>query len=265
MYKKYDLVYSIGHDCACSMYLNKHNLRYVSGPLDWLTNVPPAQRFELLLNNFDGFMNIDDFEFIEKDPNIFNDENCDYYRNKRTGFHFYHDFAAGIPLSETFNDVAEKYRRRITRFYENIKRHERILLVWFSHYHETSNDEWATFAMRFCYHVGKNVNFLIIQHMENQFIPIITKIAPNITRFDMHTIEKDNKGNITTLGNQKLCDGIFAQFALRIPRKYIWRYAYKKFLIHGVCKFIPHHNIRHAWRNKLNNDISQMRIMQSQN
>ena len=258
MKQKYDIIYSIGHDCACSMYLNKHKLRVVSGPLDWLTSVPAAQRFDILLNDFDNFMNIDDFEFVEKNPNIFNDDKCDYYKNKRTGFYFYHDFATGVPLEKTFPDVAEKYARRIKRFYENLSKHERVLLVWFSHYHDTSNEEWKIFADRFCYKIGKNIDFLIIQHMENQFTPIVTHVAKNIIRYDMHTVEKDEQGNNTTLGNEKLCDTIFAQFGLRVPRQNLVRFWYKKFLVYGVCKFIPHHDIRHGWRKKLNNDINNL-------
>ena len=167
MHNKYDIVYSIGHDCACSMYLKKHRLRVVSGPLDWLTSVPAHMRFDMILNDFDGFMNINDFEFVEKDPNIVNDDKCDYYKNKRTGLYFYHDFATGVPLEKSFGAVAEKYNRRIKRFYDNIRNKDRVMLVWFSHYHNTTNEQWADFAGKFCDKMGKNVDFLIIQHMEN--------------------------------------------------------------------------------------------------
>lgn len=34
---KFDMIYSIGEDCACSLYMNKLKLRKVSGPFDWLT------------------------------------------------------------------------------------------------------------------------------------------------------------------------------------------------------------------------------------
>ncbi len=255
MKNKYDIVYSIGHDCACSMYLKKHNLRVVSGPLDWLTSVPAHMRFNMILNDFDGFMNIEDFEFVEKNPNIVNDEKCDYYKNKRTGLYFYHDFPAGVPLHNSYQMVAEKYARRIARFFSNIRSHERVLLVWFSHYHNTTNDAWLDFSKQFCAKVNKSVDFLIIQHRENQFVPQKTIIASNIIRYDVHTVEKDKNGNNTTIGNEKLCNPIFAQFSLRVPRNRRINYAYKQCLIHGICKFIPIKSIRHAWRKKLQNDI----------
>lgn len=255
MKNKYDIVYSIGHDCACSMYLKKHNLRVVSGPLDWLTSVPAHMRFNLILNDFENFMNIEDFEFVEKNPNIVNDDACDYYKNKRTGLYFYHDFPAGVPLHNSYPTVAEKYARRINRFYSNIRTHENVLLVWFSHYHNTPDDEWLNFANKFCAKVNKNVDFLIIQHRDNQLTPIKKNIAPNILRYDVHTVEKDKEGNNTTIGNEQLCNPLFAQFSLRIPRNRRMQYAYKKAMIHVVCKFIPFKRIRHAWRNKLNADV----------
>lgn len=258
MKNKYDIVYSIGHDCACSMYLKRHNLRVVSGPLDWLTSVPAHMRFDMILNDMDGFMNIDDFEFVEKNPNIVNDEKCDYYKNRRTGLYFYHDFPTGVALEKSFPDVAEKYTRRIRRFYDNIRKHERVLLVWFSHYHDTTNDAWADFAQLFCNKMNKDIDFLIIQHRDGQYIPQQTIIAPNIVRYDLHTIEKDPQGNNTTVGNQKLCDRIFAQYELRVPHDRRAKYIWKKCLLNGVCKFIPLHDLRHAWRAKLKADISKL-------
>ena len=258
MQNKYDIVYSIGHDCACSMYLKKHRLRMVSGPLDWLTSVPAHMRFDMILNDFAGFMNMDDFVFVEKDPNIFNDDKCDYYQNKRTGLYFYHDFPAGVPWEKSFDAVAEKYKRRIDRFYQNIRTKTRVLLVWFSHYHDTTNEQWAKFASDFCNKMGKNVDFLIIQHLENQHTPIQTIIAPNIVRYDMHTIEKDERGNNTTVGNEKLCDTVFSHYGLRVPRERRILYFWKQCLLNGVCKFVPFHDARHAWRAKLKRDMNDL-------
>lgn len=252
---KYDIVYSIGHDCACSMYLQKHNLRIASGPLDWLTSVPAHQRFDMILNEFDNFINIDDFQFVEKNPNIVNDDKCDYYQNIRTGLYFYHDFPTKVPLAESFPEVEKKYKRRIERFFKNIKEKQNVLLVWFSHYHNTTNEQWIEFAKKLCDKNGKQIDFLIIQHMENQYAPIKTQIADNILRYDLHTIKKDKNGNNTTVGNEQLCDKIFAEFGLRVPRERILKYWYKMCMLHGVCKFVPHHRIRHNWRNKLTRDI----------
>ena len=160
--------------------------------------------------------------------------------------------------AESASVCAEKYARRIRRFYDNIRKHERVLLVWFSHYHDTTNNAWADFAVRFCNKMNKDIDFLIIQHRDGQYIPQQTIIAPNSVRYDLHTIEKDPQGNNTTVGNQKLCDRIFAQYELRVPRDRRAKYIWKKCLLNGVCKFIPLHDVRHAWHAKLKADISKL-------
>ena len=157
-----------------------------------------------------------------------------------------------------FNAVAEKYKRRIERFYQNIRTKPRVLLVWFSHYHDTTNEQWARFANDFCNKMNKNIDFLIIQHLENQHTPIKTIIAPNIVRYDLHTIEKDTHGNNTTVGNEKLCDTIFSQYELRVPRERRLKYFWKQCLLNGVCKFVPLHDVRHAWRAKLKRDMNDL-------
>ena len=161
-------------------------------------------------------------------------------------------------MEKSFGAVVDKYNRRIKRFYDNIRNKDRVMLVWFSHYHNTTNEQWADFAGKFCDKMGKNVDFLIIQHMENQRTPIQTIIAPNIVRYDMHTIEKDEHGNNTTVGNEKVCDAVFSQYALRVPRERWAQYIWKQCMLNGVCKFIPFHDARHAWRNKLRRDIDEL-------
>lgn len=258
MKNKYDIVYSIGHDCACSMYLRKHNLRVVSGPLDWLTSVPAHNRFDLLLNDFEGFMNQDDFQFVEKNPNIVNDDKCDYYKNTRTGLYFYHDFPVNVPLDQSFPDVKKKYKRRIDRFYQNIKKHKRVLLVWFSHYHRTSDEQWIWFLEKFCQKMGKNIDLLVVQHTENQYQPIRRQIADNIVVWELHTVEKDTQGNNTTIGNEKLCSTIFSQYRLNVPRDKRLKYIWKICVLNTFCKFMPHRNFRHNWRRKIKSELNKM-------
>lgn len=258
MKNKYDIIYSIGHDCACSMYLQRHNLRICSGPLDWITGIPAPARFDLLINEFPDFLNLGDMEFIQKNPNIFNDDRCDYYKNKRTGFLFYHDFPIGIPISESIPNVAEKYARRIRRFYDNIKNKNRVLLVWFSHYHHTTDEQWRQFSQRLCDKMNKNIDILVIEHRNNQTMPVMQHISNNITRYYLHTIAYDKNGNITTLGNEKLCDSIFKKIAIRITPKNKVKYIYKNTMLYGICKFLPIKSLRHKWRNRLKADIQKL-------
>ncbi len=258
MKNKYDIIYSIGHDCACSMYLQRNNLRICSGPMDWITGITAPQRFDILINEFPNFLSLQDMEFVHKNPNIFNDDNCDYYKNNRTGLYFYHDFPIGIPISESMPNVVEKYNRRIKRFYDNIKNKQRVLLVWFSHYHETTDDQWRFFSKQLCKKMHKNIDILVIEHRENQFKPIRIQTARNITRYYLHTIQYDGHGNITTLGNEKLCNQIFENLAIRIQPRNKIKYIYKKCLMCGICKFVPIKSVRHKWRKKLKSDIQKL-------
>ena len=77
--KKFDLICSIGEDCACSMYLNKFKLRNASYPFDWLTKSNFDTRINLILNNFKDFCNKEDFQKLEKPKNTIVDLKYDYY------------------------------------------------------------------------------------------------------------------------------------------------------------------------------------------
>lgn len=239
MRKKFDIIYSIGRDCACSDYLFHNKLRLCSGPLDWLTNASVEQRFEMLLNDFKDFLNSKDFQFLPKDPNVFNDEKCDYYENIKTGFYFYHDFPIGIPFEKTFPEVQKKYSRRIKRFYENINKKERVLLVWFSHYTDTPDDTWKKYCKQFCKKVGKRIDFLIIEHKENMLVPQKVKLANNITKYLLHTIDKDEFGRNTTDGNIERCTPIFSQLSIRLKFREQLLQNWYKFQKRIFCSLIP--------------------------
>lgn len=235
--KEYDIIYSIGRDCACSFYLQTNKLRTTSGPMDWITTADFKQRFDMLLTNFKDFMNPEYFEFLEKNPNITNDDKCDYYRNTKTGFDFYHDFPVGVPFSESFTSVAEKYNRRINRFYKNIKENKKVLLIWFSHYTDTNNKTIVNLCKKFCKHVNKKIDFLIIEHTEKLFIPKKTILAKNITKYNLHT--RDLTGQDPVNGNKQLVNTIFQKYKIKNniihkpTNKLLW------FQTHVLCSLIP--------------------------
>jgi len=127
--RKFDLVISLGDDCACAMYLKKFFLREASYPFDWLCHATFEKRIELIVNNFNGFLkkeNLRWFARSETDPHDFKN---DYYADIETGFHFLHDFKEGVPLDIAYDPVYEKYQRRIARLYYNTAKAKRILFV----------------------------------------------------------------------------------------------------------------------------------------
>lgn len=183
MYKKYDIIYSLGENCACAMYLMHLGLRLTAGPFDWLACASFETRCELILNNFKDFINCADLKKSPKDNSIINDDRYDYYTNARNNFLHCHDFSVGVPLSISYSLVLSKYDRRIARFYNNIRRKRRVCMVWFSHYTDTPDDVIIKYCNEICRYFNKTIDFLIIEHLENQQQPIYSQIYIRIKKY----------------------------------------------------------------------------------
>lgn len=117
---KYDLIVSIGEDCACSAFLRNNKLQFPSFPFDWLMHANFETRVNLLMTNFSDFLNKDDVIPLEKTGEDV-DKKCDYYQNRKNGFYYYHDFPEESDFNTSFPIVKEKYQRRINRLYQKIE------------------------------------------------------------------------------------------------------------------------------------------------
>ena len=129
---RFDLVFSIGEDCGCAMLLNAAGLRDMSSPFDWLTKATFATRIDLLCSRFEGFLEREDLQSLPKPTQGYVDQNNDYYANRRLDFYYYHDFAAGVPLDESYSLVKAKYDRRIARLLARLDRGGKVLMIWWS-------------------------------------------------------------------------------------------------------------------------------------
>lgn len=214
--KEYDIVYSIGRDCANSTFLKKRGLRVTSGPFDWLTKADFETRIQLICQDFVDFLNKDDLQIMEKPTHIATDTACDYYENKRTGFYFYHDFPAGMPLDESYPLVKEKYDRRIARFLKKVQEEERVLLVWFSHEPTVNKLDVKTLCDAVCKRFNKRIDFLLIEHDEN--VPkgewVHQSIADNIEYYTLFTQTYDSNGALTTFGREDAIFPIYTRYTL---------------------------------------------------
>jgi len=244
MKNKYDIIFSLGRDCACAMYMKSAYLRACSGPFDWLTNADFETRIDLIINDFKNFLNKKDIVPLAKNPNIQNDDKCDYYQNKRNGFYYFHDFPVNIPFDESFPAVQEKYQRRIRRFVDKIKQSDKVLLIWFSHYHNTSDDFLLKTSARICKKFDKKIDFLIIEHSENTTKPVKRQIADNITRYNVHTHQFDSTGHMKTSGNKKLVSPIFAKYALNEPWSVVTKRQFLHITSNILCTLLPFKSIR---------------------
>ncbi len=123
---KYDLIFGIGEACSCSQLLRVNFLQFVSYPLDWLFGTDFIGRCKILANDFNNFINKDDLEYAFVEKSI----NCNAYHNKYNDITFNHDFRKDIPFDEMYNQVKEKYARRITRLIDDIEKSNKILVVY---------------------------------------------------------------------------------------------------------------------------------------
>lgn len=251
--KKYDIIYSIGTDCACSMYMRRHYLRTTSGPFDWLTHASFKTRMELILNEFKDFINIEDLQPLSKDPTMFNDESCDYYENKQNGFYYYHDFPKDIPLLSSYSEVKAKYDRRIKRFLNDITKNDNTLLLWLAHKQKVTDEQAQYFTEKLREKYNPNLDFIIIEHDENKINGEIEelKLAPYLTKYKLFTAAFDENNLPLTLGNIENCNKIFSKIKCSGKTTRWLKSKIKKHLIKAICFFIPYR----PWRKKIKSSL----------
>lgn len=255
--KKYDFICSIGEDCACTSYLKNFNLRTTSSPFDWLTKADFETRINLIINNFENFLNIEDLKLLQKDINIENDNKCDYYHNIKTNFYFYHDFPINIKLEQSFQDVKEKYNRRIERFYYNINNNKNILFIWWSRDKIISNDilinSYNKLQNKFKLN---NINLLIFENnfdkCDIEYNHINDNILKVISNFAFYKNEKD-----ITIGNKIQSNKVFSQIKLKII---LWKYILNniiKYFCYIFCSILFFNKqLRRSIRSKLINKLN---------
>lgn len=125
--KQYDIVYSLGINCACAEYLRKHHLRPKSGPLDWIISSDIYAPFKTILDEFKTFL---DFSYLQTDTcddKVLNIR-CLHTKNQ---YVLMHDFFKDKTISEQENDVKQKYLRRINRLYADLNSSKKVLFCWY--------------------------------------------------------------------------------------------------------------------------------------
>ena len=248
---KFDLIISIGSDCACTSYLRRCNLQYNSYPFDWLTNAPFENRIELLVNDFKDFMNFDDLEIMQKPTQINADSGHDYYMNKRNNFYFWHDFPAKTSLIDSFQEINEKYKRRIKRLYDEINQSEKILFVWLSHSKNHNIyeilSEYKKLKDKFN---NKDVFLLIIENSEKETKEEYENNHVLIIHQD--TISNDKKHHYDpTMGNKTNNLRIFKKIKLKTNiQQQFKRLIYKIIMV--FISLIPYRKKRQSLKSKIN-------------
>ncbi|WP_191560588.1 DUF1796 family putative cysteine peptidase [Metabacillus idriensis] len=123
----YDAIFSLGDLCLASMQLKKSNLRSFSGVLDWMASPALKDVNRLLDNRFAGYMDRQNLRIIGYATDKYicvADEHYNMVSN--------HDFEATkntIYSLNGYQEVREKFDRRINRFLDKAANSKRILFV----------------------------------------------------------------------------------------------------------------------------------------
>ncbi len=109
---QYENFISLGYFCGVAEDLEELGLRDASSPFDWtITSFMGVIR--AMETSFEGFM--------ERDNMIQNVKLRQCYMDVRYGIVFYHDFSKYRTMESQYDEVREKYQRRITRFLKRIE------------------------------------------------------------------------------------------------------------------------------------------------
>ncbi len=240
--KKYDIIYSIGECCAAATYLRKYKLRLAAGPFDWVTGTGLESRFDLLMNNMEGFCEKEDFEPIEP----FDEKGGHYpYYNKNTHLKFLHDFPRGQSLDESFQGVKDKYERRIKKFYKNIRKCKNVLLIWINYGEPTPFDVIQNRCDAFSKKMAKNIDYIILEHKDQANETQKTQLSSHITYYSADINTGSFRGKIKNVAP------IFKNLDINGWRRYNLIRKFARKFIRYLCFFIPIKNVRRKARRRL--------------
>lgn len=105
----FDAILNLGGDCQVAYQLKHHGLRTYALPFDGLIT-PYEALYQLLANNFEGFLDPDNFALIEPY------DESKYIFDKKYGTKLIHDFRCDESFLNDYEVFAAKYSRRIERF-----------------------------------------------------------------------------------------------------------------------------------------------------
>ncbi len=125
--QQYDLVCSLGGNCAVAHNLRWRNMRAFSLPFDWvfITDVKPIEYLATAFAN-----RFSDFFLRENLIQVAGTASHGVvYMDKVSGYYFPNHFLKPISTLEDYERVAQRMRRRVQRLYEKIENAQKILFV----------------------------------------------------------------------------------------------------------------------------------------
>lgn len=124
---EYDAIFSLGDLCLTSIQLKRHNLRPFSGVFDWMASPRLSNVNRLLRNRFIGFMDYENLRIIGYAGPEMICVSDDAYQMVSN-----HDFSSdknSLQHLGSYQEVREKYDRRIKRFLNTMEHAKKILFI----------------------------------------------------------------------------------------------------------------------------------------
>ncbi|MBO4707920.1 MAG: hypothetical protein J5594_05145 [Elusimicrobiaceae bacterium] len=161
--KQYDVIFSLGVNCACAQYLRDYRLRVKSGPLDWVISEDLYAPFKTLLDEFKVFT---DFSYLSIQKSEENSSNLTYLHTKNK-YSLSHDFFKNTSFEEQTEEVKKKYLRRINRLYDDLNSSKDILFCWYGETGRILDKKEILFYIKEIRNKYKaNINFLFISYSD---------------------------------------------------------------------------------------------------
>jgi len=211
-----DFIISLGNSCQTAYYLRKHNLSYVSNPLDWMRDYSLDSAIHWFKNSYyDFFLEI--FENEELDG-------VDGNRNvvdKNTGTLSVHYFPVEKTLVQGHKEFRKLMLKRTKRMEKIIKNTEKILFI--SHRNNEKKD-FCRFLHEFKDLYDKKLIYLNIyddRTLSEDICNKYTKTITNDLKFIQYTFKNVNKdgdifeeNNNSWKGNEEKWDKIMETISI---------------------------------------------------
>lgn len=131
---------SIGSSCSVAYQLQQNGCRYGAFPFDWTRTKKLSSITNIIKNQFMHFDEFYKIKNVKNHPLLVNDEFVSNVLNDDENtstihakniydVHSFHDFTSRMPFEDQQNDVIEKYKRRIDRFYEALMSEKTIVFI----------------------------------------------------------------------------------------------------------------------------------------
>lgn len=178
---KYSHVISLGFFCGVALEIERQGLRDGSYPFDWCISKDWMGLEKAIMTNYKDFLSYECMSQSISDPNNYKNE---------YNVQFFHDFTKFNTLKEQLPDIKSKYRRRIDKFYTNIK--EPTLFIRYI------NDDNGKDEIEYWNNNSQHLeNFLKTYNSNNKIVFIAnSELANNYRNIEVYYAEKEEHSTI---------------------------------------------------------------------